>query len=157
MARKSTIGGYNATIAAIKRSTGVTHKEAQQTYRAAAVRLGRAPTAKDAKSKAVREESAKAGQRIAAGQRAKARAVERSIARGRMTAKERKAAAAAGTPAPAKQSRGGRSDAIEGGSGGGGGRVAKSRPSAEPEYEPYYELEYPDIEGEVDGDSPEGE
>lgn len=147
---KSKIGAYNATIAAIKRSTGVSHKEAQQTYRAAAVRLGRTPTAKDAKSKAVREESSRSGQRIAAAKREKARAVERSMARGKMTAKERKAAAAAVSPPPSRRSRGGPPGDIGGGPGGGpAGDRGGGRAVAEPiEEDVYFELEYPDLEGE---------
>jgi hypothetical protein len=87
------IGAYNAVIAAIKKQTGVSHKEAQQTYRAATVRLGHAPTPKDVKSKAVREEASAAGKKIAAAAYAKERQLYKELARVRLSAKERKALA----------------------------------------------------------------
>jgi hypothetical protein len=106
---------YNATIAAIKKSTGVSQKEAQQAYRSAKVRLGHAPTVKDAKSKAVKEEAAAAPRRIAAARRAKERAVEASIERAKAPRPKR------GAAAPASR-RGGRGGAPGGGGGGSGGR-----------------------------------
>jgi hypothetical protein len=88
---KGTIGSYNATIAAIKRSTGVSHREAQQVYRGAKVRMGRPPTAADvSKSRAIKEEARTAGAKIAAAKRAEEKRIERVIERARVPPRVRK-------------------------------------------------------------------
>jgi hypothetical protein len=88
---KSTIGQYNATISAIRKSTGVSRKEAQQAYRGAQVRMGRAPTAKDVRSRAVQQEARTAGAKIAAARQREEAEREARIARARLTGAERRA------------------------------------------------------------------
>lgn len=126
MARKTSggIGAYNATIAAIKAKTGVSHKEAQQAYRGASAKLGRAPTAKEARQGGVvAQEARRAGRAIAERKAADMRAVERANERARLSVRELKARdkAAAERARPGGPGRGPGADRGGGGGGGGGG------------------------------------
>jgi hypothetical protein len=151
---KSKISQYNETIAAIRKSTGVSRKEAQQTYRAARVRLGHSPTPQDVKTKAVREEAKAAGRKIAAKAYAKERQLYKELERQRLPAKERKALRerqkAGGKVAP--KDRGKHREppgADRGGLGGPGGVVKGGR-----EFEDYgdIEYEYDTIEYDTEGE-----
>lgn len=146
------IGAYNAIIGAIKARTGVSHREAQQTYRAAAVRLGKSLTLTDAKKSAVvKQEAGRAGKQIAAAQAAKMRATERAIERAKQP--RNKDRGAVRIPPPGRR-RGGEEG---GGGGGGGGRAGGggggSRRAPVDDYDPdFAELEPPDEIGGDDGD-----
>lgn len=151
MAKKpaGNLKAYNAAIKAIRASTGVSQKEAQQTYRAAKVRLGRAPTAKDAGSRAVKQEAANAGKQLAAAKRAHDRRIEQAIARAK--APRPKRGVAEPRPGPSRP-RGGAAGRGGGGSGGGAGGRGR-------DYEPDYDFggfddEIPDDMYGDDDDSP---
>lgn len=88
---KSSIAQYNAVIGAIQKSTGVSRREAQHAYRTAKERLRHAPSAEEAKGKAVREEAAAAGKRIAQEKYEKERELYRDLARQRLSGQERRA------------------------------------------------------------------
>jgi hypothetical protein len=141
---KRTIGSYNATIQAIRHSTGVSHREAQQAYRTAKVRLGHIPTPKDARSTAVRESARIAAKQISRASVEKQRAIEKIIERAQ--ARRGRGGGILHPPAGGGADRGG-------GGGGGGGGVIKVAPPPE-EYGDYYDLEPPDeIADEVGEDS----
>jgi len=100
------IAAYNAAIAAIKSRTGVSHREAQQTYRSVKARTGKAPTAETARSKAVREEASKAGKQIAAAKRRQQERIERAIANARKPRERHKTPVQVKPPAAPPKSRG---------------------------------------------------
>lgn len=150
MAKKSSIASYNATIKAIRQSTGVSRREAQQAYRTASVVLGHAPSKADVKTKAVRESAASAGKQLAAAQRAKEKYVRESIERAKAPRPPRGAAGPGGRGGPRGGAGGGGGGAP--GPGGGGGR--RHEP---PDYDfGYFDDDIPtDMYGD-DDDSPGG-
>lgn len=75
----ASIAKYNETLRALKSARGISHKEAQHAYRSMRVRLGRTPTAKDAKSKIAKEEATRAPKAIAQAKKNKLREIERII------------------------------------------------------------------------------
>ena len=143
------IAAYNAIISAIKSRTGVSHREAQQTYRAASVRLGKPPSLTEARrGAAVKQEAARAGKQIAAKRAAEIRAVEKAIERAKAPRRKDKTPVDVKPPAEGKRRGGG--DLGGGGGGGGGGAPA---PAPAPGYDPdYVDLEPPDEFGGDDGD-----
>ena len=140
------IAAYNAVIAAIKSRTGVSHKEAQQTYRAASVRLGKPPSLTEARrGAAVKQEAARAGGQLKAKRAAELAKVERAIERARAPRRKDKGVVKIQYPKRGGGDRGG-----DRGGGGGGGAPA---PAPAPGYDPdYVDLEPPDEFGGDDGD-----
>jgi len=142
------IAAYNAIISAIKSRTGVSHKEAQQTYRASSVRLGRAPTLRDAqRSPAITAESRRAGIAIARAKAERQLKVERAIAKAKAPRRKDKTPVKVEPPKRRGAEPGG-ADRGGGGGGAGGGRA----PAPVEDVPDWVELDPPDEFGGDDGD-----